>query len=91
MYRKQLVLINDLNQVAWLADLTTEVGLVWGPDQTTLVRSCFIIGVPSICKRSSGQPQNYAVNWSTRQLVNYRLINQYLYASSSQLAFPELS
>ena len=30
--QKQLVLINELNQVAWIADLTTEVGLVWGPD-----------------------------------------------------------
>ena len=24
MYRKQLVLIEELNQVAWIADLTTE-------------------------------------------------------------------
>ena len=30
--QKQLVLINDLNQVAWMAGLTTEVGLVWGPN-----------------------------------------------------------
>ena len=30
--QKQLVLINDLNQVAWIAGLTTEVDLVWGPN-----------------------------------------------------------
>ena len=28
--QKQLVLINQLNQVAWMASLTTEVALVWG-------------------------------------------------------------
>ena len=28
--QKQLVLINDLNQVAWITGLTTEVGLVLG-------------------------------------------------------------
>ena len=32
VYRKQLVLINELNQGAWIADLTTEVGLALGPD-----------------------------------------------------------
>ena len=30
--QKQLVIINELNQVAWIADLTAEVGLLWGPD-----------------------------------------------------------
>ena len=30
--QKQFVLITELNQVAWIADLTTEVGLFGGPD-----------------------------------------------------------
>ena len=30
--QKQLVLIKVLNQAAWIADLTTENGLVAGPD-----------------------------------------------------------
>ena len=32
VYRKQLVSIMKLNQRAWIADLTTEVGLALGPD-----------------------------------------------------------
>ena len=32
VYRKQLVSIMKLNQGAWIADLTTEVGLALGPD-----------------------------------------------------------
>ena len=40
--QKQLVLINELNQVAWMAGFTIEVGLVWGSDLTALVRFCFI-------------------------------------------------
>ena len=40
--QKQLVLINGINQVAWIVDLTTDVGLVSGPDYIAFARSCFI-------------------------------------------------
>ena len=32
VYRKHFFLIKGLNQVAWITDLTTENGLVAGPD-----------------------------------------------------------
>ena len=59
--QKQLVLINELNQVAWIADLTTEVGLVWGAYQVLLHMSldfkAFSFGLFSIFLLSLQRPR----------------------------------
>ena len=43
MYRNSVFLIKDLNQGAWIADLTTENSLIAGPDLTAFARSCHIL------------------------------------------------